>query len=76
MDNHSMCKEFNPSLADYEVQTIAKLGGTLTNISNWMATIHLRLYGDIIEYVLFGSHKQLTKFNSGILTVNSKSYRD
>ena len=46
MDDHSICKEFNPSLVDYEVQTNTKLEGTLTNISSWIDAMCLKLNGD------------------------------
>ena len=70
-DDHSICKEFNPSLVDHEAQTIAKLKGTLTTISNQMNAMYLKFNGDKTEYILFGSYKQLTICNSRILTVNS-----
>ena len=70
-DDHSIHKEFNPSLVDHEVQTIAKFEGTLTNISSWMDAMHLKLNGNKTECIPFGSHKQLTKCNSRSLTVNS-----
>ena len=60
-DDHSIHKEFNHSLVDHEVQTIAILEGTLTNISSWMDAMCLKLSGNKTEYILFGSHKQLTK---------------
>ena len=70
-DDHSIYKGSNPSLVDHEAKTTAKLEGTLTNISSWMDAMCLKLNGNTTEYVLFGSHKQLTKCNSRTLTVNS-----
>ena len=53
VDDHSICKEFNPSLVDHEVQTMAKPEGTLNNISRWMDAMCLKLNGNNTEYILF-----------------------
>ena len=42
----SIHKEFNCSPVDHEVQTIAKLQGTLTIISSWMDAMCLKLNGN------------------------------
>ena len=55
-DDHSIHKEFNPLLVDHQVQTIAKLEGTLTNHSSWMDAIHLKLNGDKTEYIFLKNH--------------------
>ena len=48
----NLYKMFNPSLVDHDIQTIANLEGTLTNISSWMDTMCLKLNGNKTEYIL------------------------
>ena len=50
-DDHSIHKEFNPSLVDHEVQTIAKLESTLAYISSWMDVMQLKHNGNKKEYM-------------------------
>ena len=70
-DDCSICKDINPSLVDHEVQTIAKLEGTSSNISIWMDAMHLKCNGNKTEYILFGSLKQCKNPNS-----QQQSHRD
>ena len=36
---------------------------TFSNIKEWMDSMHLKLNSEKTEYIMFGSHQQLTKIN-------------
>ena len=62
-NDHSLRKGFPSGNRTQEQQAKHRMELTLSNIKEWMDSMHLKLNSEKTEYIKFGSHQQLTKIN-------------
>ena len=62
-DDHSLRKSFQAGNRTQEQQAKLRMEHTFSNIKEWMDSMPLKLNSEKTEYIMFGSHQQLTKIN-------------
>ena len=61
-DDHTIRKSFNPTInCNEEIECVKDLENCLINIGKWMDQMHLKMNPTKTEFILFGSHQQLSK---------------